>query len=228
MALLSVIISIWLGHSYFKSGGKVRQVRYLLYFYVFFTLYNLSLLIPLWWGRGEFLALGYNFSILFLFIAAAKVARVPIETFFTVEWQEEWGRRIERIFLLVGVVTVAIQFLYPSRPLGDASGTLVFWHPVWAGAALTTLSMLAAAFMFGFAFFRGIFLTADRALKMRSLLMSLGSFFLGAAAFYYFRADQIREIITAFVFAIGGLLLLAVGIAAVGFVRVPNHAHNKK
>ena len=217
MAFLSALIALWLAVSYARE--RVPTIGHLANFYVFFTFYNLILIIPPLFLSEKFFAPGYNLSILFLFLAAASAVRVPVETLFVVKSRSERGGAAQSFFIIVGLITVVLQFLFPSEPFFDASLKFIFWNPFWPAAVITTTSMLLIAFIFGFAFLRGMFLTEEFSLKVRSVLIAAGAFLLGGAAFYYFQADAAREMITAFVFALSGLVSLGGGIVVVGFFR---------
>lgn len=216
MAVLCLLSLIYL--FYRKRDANSEGIQSYFNWFLFFFLYNISLVLPLLIFDRLTPATGffYDLALLFLAFGAWYAFRVALSLLFG-----DGGRQnlLSSLFVVGVLLAVSLHFIFTEVPRGSLDGKWVFWYSGRSVTNFYVLFMFLAGWTFAAAFFKGIFYAEAVLLKLRSLCFALAGAILPIAAFYYFGAEKISNIYLAFLFSILGLLFLAFGNIAVGLFR---------
>ncbi|MBI2610009.1 hypothetical protein HYW53_02425 [Candidatus Giovannonibacteria bacterium] len=216
MALLSLLSSIYL--FYRKRDTDNESIGAFFYWFLYYFIYNfiLALSIIIAGELNELVGISYAIALVFQGFAAWNAFNVALNLAgfnFFIRKSFSW------LYLLGMLIASMLHLIYFEIPIGTSDAKWVLWYSNQPRSLFFTFFMFVAGWTFALVHFKALFLLHSAALKMRAFFFALAAFILPFAAWFYFGAQDVNDIFFAFLFAILGLVFLAVGNVVIGVLK---------
>lgn len=199
MFLLLGTITGFLYGSSRRSGNQA--VKSLFTIFLFFSCYAFILAVFSIIGQNKpyLLVLGYNFAVLFAFLALFFITRIP--TFSENSLIKKYSRYISNFIILIGIVVIAIQLIDMRLPITGENG-VILWNQNPIAAWLTGLTVLS--YMVAWAYFscKNIKIIQDKQQRLKLYALSLDAVSVGFSALIYFPSQNEWQSLASFLLII--------------------------
>lgn len=208
MAILCLASLVYL--FYKKSDTTSDVLKDYFNWFLFFFLYNISLVLPLliFNELNDAARFFYAAALEFLGIAAFYAFKVAIKLLI----KNQYLNNFLSFIIIAGVTAAAgLHIIFRQIPQILPGGHWIIWYQNMYVSYFYIFFMFVAGWTFALSMLKGYLSLSSTILRVKSLFLCAGSFFLPFAAFFYFGAKNISHIYFAFIFSILGLIFLLTG-----------------
>ena len=200
--LMFILLGTITGFLYGSSRRSANQaVKSLFAIFLFFSCYALILAVFSIIGQNKpyTLILGYNFAVLFAFLALYFITEIP--TFSENQLIKKYSRYISNFIILIGIIVIAIQLIDMRLPITGENG-VILWNQNPVAAWLTGLTILG--YMLAWAYFNCQNMKVIKNKQQRLKLYALGAdaISVGFSALIYFPSQNEWQSLASFLLII--------------------------
>ncbi|MBU1014831.1 hypothetical protein KKI17_00090 [Patescibacteria group bacterium] len=212
VGLLSGVSTLYLLSK--KKSSPIPTVQSYFNWFLFFALYNFTLVLSVLLFAESPFALGIGYIIALFFLGLGAWQAFLLNLYFICV--KEPVRNLLSLFYLGGIIfTLLLHGMFFGLPTATADGNWIFWYPNQMISFLYIIFMFAAGWSVTIVMGRYAPSLPQGPLKTRSILFSLASFLFPFAALLYFAATNVVHLYISCSLVVLSLVLLVIGNAGV-------------